>query len=150
MITLTQGNLLEVNVEALVNPVNTVGVMGKGIALQFKRAFPQNFKAYKRACDDGELAPGKMFVFQVDLNDSLKYVVNFPTKKHWRDKSRIEYIQDGLAALAVAIKELQIKSIAIPALGCGCGGLCWNQVRPLIEEAFTGLSDVTAFLYEPL
>jgi O-acetyl-ADP-ribose deacetylase (regulator of RNase III) len=123
MIIEAKGNLLDAQVEALVNTVNTVGVMGKGIALQFKKAFPENFQTYERACEAGEVAPGKMFVFETGSLNGPKYIFNFPTKRHWRAPSRIEDIASGLQALVKDIVRLQIKSIALPPLGCGNGGL---------------------------
>lgn len=149
MLEITRGNLLDAQVDALVNTVNTVGVMGKGIALQFKKAFPENFEAYKKECDAGRLQPGKMFVFQVGGITKPRYIVNFPTKKHWRGKSRIEYVRDGLKALVADVRRLSIESIAIPPLGCGMGGLRWSEVRRLIEDAFADLTEVRAYLYEP-
>ena len=149
MITLTEGNLLKSEAEALVNTVNTVGVMGKGIALQFKKAFPDNFAEYAKACKLGIVVPGTMFVTKTaDLIDP-KYIINFPTKKHWRGKSQVEYVQDGLKDLIKVVKDKKIKSIAIPPLGCGLGGLPWEQVHRLIVEAFEALSDVEVFLYPP-
>ncbi|MCI0445689.1 macro domain-containing protein [bacterium] len=149
MITVTKGNLLEADVEALVNTVNSVGYMGKGIALQFKKAFPQNFLAYQKACRRKEVSPGKMFVFETDSMVNPKYVINFPTKRHWRGKSQIEYIQSGLKALVGEIKKRGIKSVAIPPLGSGLGGLNWNIVKPMIEKAFKNLSEIEVLLFEP-
>lgn len=150
MIERTCGNLLEADVEALVNTVNTVGVMGKGIALQFKKAFPENFKAYKKACDAQELHPGKMLVVEThELPGVAKYIINFPTKRHWRGKSKMEDIESGLAALVDEVRNYQIKSIAVPPLGCGNGGLRWSEVLPRIESAFETLPDVRVLVYEP-
>ncbi len=149
MIEITRGNLLKADVEALVNTVNTVGVMGKGIALQFKQAFPENYRAYRRAYERGELEPGRMFVFETGRMVNPRYIVNFPTKRHWRNKSRLEDVRAGLDALAGEVRERGITSIAIPPLGCGNGGLAWEVVRPLIEEAMAKVSDVRALLYEP-
>jgi O-acetyl-ADP-ribose deacetylase (regulator of RNase III) len=143
------GNLLAAEVEALVNTVNTVGVMGKGIALQFKRAYPANFSAYKAACDRGEVRPGHMFVFDAGTPGPRRYIVNFPTKRHWRDPSRVEDIESGLDALVAAVAEHRIGSIAIPALGCGNGGLDWREVRPLIERACARMPAVRAVVYPP-
>ncbi len=153
MIELVRGNLLEANTEALVNTVNCVGVMGKGIALQFRQAFPENFKRYKKACDLGEVKPGTMYVFDrgglASTPSEPRYIINFPTKTHWRGKSKIEYVITGLEALVHEVKALNIRSIAIPPLGCGNGGLDWNDVRPQIEAAFADLMDVHVRLYEP-
>lgn len=125
MIILKQGNLLEDEAEALVNTVNCVGVMGKGIALQFKLAFPEVFSEYEKACRREEVQPGKMHVVSTKLLFNPKYVINFPTKRHWKNKSRMEDIEAGLVDLIKVVKELEIKSIAIPPLGCGNGGLNW-------------------------
>ena len=153
MITLAKGNLLEAPAEALVNTVNCVGVMGKGIALQFKQAFPENFKAYKQACNRDEVEPGKMFVFDrggLDLKPGEpRYLINFPTKRHWKGKSKMEDIESGLTALIEEIARLNIRSVAIPPLGCGNGGLDWADVRPRIEAAFADLPDVRVSLFEP-
>jgi O-acetyl-ADP-ribose deacetylase (regulator of RNase III) len=149
MVVITKGNILQADAEALVNTVNCVGYMGKGIALQFKQAFPENFKAYERACKAKQVQPGQMFVFEIGSMIGPKYVINFPTKQHWRGKSKMEDIQTGLKALVEQVKRLNIKSIAVPPLGCGLGGLDWNNVRPLIKEAFLEVPDVQVFLYPP-
>jgi O-acetyl-ADP-ribose deacetylase (regulator of RNase III) len=149
MIQIQRGNLLEADAEALVNTVNCVGVMGKGIALQFKQAFPDNFRDYEKACQHKEVVPGKMLTFKTGTLLMPQYIINFPTKRHWRGKSRIEDIKSGLSALIAEVKRLRIKSIALPPLGCGNGGLAWNQVRLLIESAFSALPLVKVFLYEP-
>lgn len=149
MIEFRQGDILRADAEALVNTVNCVGVMGRGIALQFKKAFPENFKAYRAACERKALQPGRVFVF--DLGDLLnpRYIVNFPTKRHWKGKSRIEDIDAGLAALVQEVRRLSINSIALPPLGCGLGGLDWNDVRPRIQCAFRELPEVTVLVFEP-
>jgi O-acetyl-ADP-ribose deacetylase (regulator of RNase III) len=149
MMQLKSGNLLEADVEALVNTVNCVGVMGKGIALQFKRAFPDNTRAYELACKSKELVPGRMLVFETGTPENPKLIVNFPTKDHWKGKSTIEFIQMGLKALIDEIAKRRINSIAIPALGCGNGGLDWSNVFPLIEEAFCSLPEVAVHVYPP-
>jgi O-acetyl-ADP-ribose deacetylase (regulator of RNase III) len=149
MIKHTTGNLLEADVEAIVNTVNTVGVMGKGIALQFKRAFPDNFRAYARACRLGEIRLGKMFVQDNVSLHGPRFIINFPTKSHWKGPSKLEDIRAGLRSLVETIKEYGIKSIAVPPLGCGLGGLNWSDVRPLIEGALEPLSDVDVLLYGP-
>ncbi len=148
MIEYKQGNLLEENIEALVNTVNCVGVMGKGIALQFKQAFPENFKQYKKACDAKEVQPGQMFITSTGKLFP-KYIINFPTKRHWRGKSKIEDIESGLKALVKSVKQFNIKSIAIPPLGCGNGGLNWAQVKPMIANAFAELQNVKVVIFEP-
>lgn len=149
MIKLKRGNLLEQDAEALVNAVNCVGVMGAGIALQFRKAFPQNFKVYETACKRGEVRPGFTLVFETCQAVSPRYIINFPTKRHWRDKSRIADIEAGLVALVGEVKGRVIRSIAVPALGCGLGGLEWSEVRPRIEEAFSSLPEVKVWLFEP-
>lgn len=149
MIRIARGNLLEAPVEAMVNTVNCVGYMGKGIALQFKQAFPANFKAYEAACKLGEVTPGKMLVHDHGMLIEPRYVINFPTKRHWRGKSKIEDIESGLAALVEEVRERGIRSIAIPPLGCGLGGLDWKEVRPRIEAAFAALPDVHVHIYAP-
>jgi len=148
MIEHKQGNLLEADAEALVNTVNCVGAMGKGIALQFKLAFPENFKEYAKACRHEEVKLGCMFT--VPTGELYpRYIINFPTKDHWRGSSRIEDIRAGLVALVEEIKRLEISSVAIPPLGCGNGGLRWSEVRPLIEEAMAAMPDVHVLLFAP-
>ena len=149
MIEETKGNLLESDAVALVNTVNCVGFMGKGIALQFKQAFPDNFKAYQKACKANEVRPGKMFTWKSDDLFRERFIINFPTKRHWRGKSRMEDIKTGLAALVEDVKRLGIQSIAIPPLGCGLGGLPWGEVRALIVDAFKQLPEVRVLLYAP-
>ncbi len=149
MIEYTSGNILQCEADALVNTVNCVGVMGRGIALQFKHAYPENFKAYAAACQRKAVQPGRMFVFDTGQLTPPRFIVNFPTKRHWRGKSRIEDIESGLADLVKVIREKDIRSIAIPPLGSGLGGLEWNDVRPRIERALAGLADVQVFVFEP-
>ena len=147
---LTPGDLLaRDSVDAIVNTVNCVGVMGKGIALQFKSKWPANFKAYKAACDAGEVRLGRMFVF--DSGGLLKpnFIINFPTKDHWRGKSDLESIRTGLEDLVQVIQRHQIRSIAVPPLGCGNGGLDWEDVRPMVEAAFARIPGVDVFLFAP-
>lgn len=141
------GNLLHAEVEALVNPVNTDGVMGKGLALQFKKAFPEAFKSYERACAAGELRPGRVHV--VERLTAPRFIINFPTKQHWRQPSRIEYIQDGLQDLVAQLRAHRVRSVAIPPLGCGNGGLAWSDVRPLIVAALMDLDEVRVLLFAP-
>lgn len=149
MITFTQGNLLDAPAEALVNTVNTVGVMGKGVALMFKEAFPENFKAYEAACTKHEVQVGHMFVTRRDSLIGPKWIINFPTKKHWRQPSNIDWIESGLDDLKRVIIECKIRSIAIPPLGSGNGGLNWENVKPKIENALGSLSDVQVIVFEP-
>lgn len=149
MITFTQGNLLEARAEALVNTVNTVGVMGKGIALMFKERFGENFRRYAAACKAGEVRTGKMFITEVNELGGPRWIVNFPTKQHWRGNSRMEWITEGLQDLRRFLVENEVKSIAIPPLGAGNGGLDWADVRPRIETALAGLgTEITVF--EPI
>lgn len=146
----TQGDLLkQQDVDAVVNTVNCVGVMGKGIALQFKKKWPDNFNAYLAACESKIVKPGKMFIYNAGALARPKYIINFPTKKHWKGKSQIEYIQDGLIDLVAQIKALNINSIAVPPLGCGNGGLDWKDVKILIINAFNAIPDVEVRLFEP-
>ncbi|MDZ7725943.1 MAG: macro domain-containing protein [candidate division KSB1 bacterium] len=149
MITFAQGDILKADAEALVNTVNTVGVMGKGIALQFKKAYPENYNVYKKACDHGDLKPGKLLVYDRHSFTHPRYIINFPTKTHWKSKSRYEYIESGLETLKHEIKRYQIHSIAVPPLGSGLGGLDWNRVRTLITQYLEPLKDVQIFVYEP-
>lgn len=143
------GNMLEAETEALVNTVNTVGVMGKGIALQFKERFPMNFKIYAAACKKGEMVVGKMLVVKENSLKGEKIIINFPTKIEWFKKSQYSYIEDGLKDLAKVIEEYNIKSIAIPPLGCGNGGLRWEKVKPMMDKYLGQLSNVTIQIYEP-
>lgn len=149
MIKFKIGDILPEDTEALVNTVNCVGVMGRGMALQFKKAFPDNFKSYSTACKRREVQPGRMFVFETDQLANPRYIINFPTKRHWRDKSRMEDIDAGLIALAAEIRSHNIHSIAIPALGCGLGGLDWFEVRPRIEKMLEQFGDLKAIVFEP-
>lgn len=149
MITLISGNILESNAEAIVNTVNCVGVMGRGIALQFKNAHPENFNQYKKACDAGEVEPGKMLVHETRSLHGPRWIINFPTKRHWKGASKIGDIKLGLTALAEEVRSRGIKTIAIPPLGAGLGGLDWGLVRPLIVSTFEAMPGVTALVYEP-
>lgn len=148
MIEYTQGNILQADAEALVNTVNCVGVMGRGIALHFKYAYPANFKAYVAACKREEIQPGRMFVHDTG-RPAPRWIINFPTKRHWRGKSRIEDIESGMGALVHEIEARGIRSVAIPPLGSGLGGLAWSDVRPVIEAALADMPDVRVTLYEP-
>ena len=149
MLREAEGNLLDAPVDAVVNTVNTVGVMGKGIALQFKQAYPDNFRAYEAACRRGEVQLGQMFVFETGLLGQPRLIVNFPTKKHWRARSKLSDVRAGLADLRRVIAEYKISSIAVPPLGCGNGGLDWRDVRPLIAEALADLPGVDVVVYPP-
>ena len=149
MITFTQGNLLEADVQAVVNTVNTVGIMGRGIALMFKERFPDNFEAYVRACSAGGVQVGRMFVTENTEFLGPQWIINFPTKTHWRVKTRIEWIEEGLKDLVRTIRDRNIHSIAIPPLGCGNGGLDWQDVRPAIVSALEEVEGLDAVVYEP-
>lgn len=149
MIEYQTGDIIVEDAEALVNTVNCVGIMGRGIALQFKNAFPDNFKAYEAACNRGEVQPGRMFVFETGQLTCPRYIINFPTKRHWRGKSRLSDIEAGLDALASEIKSRGIRSVAIPPLGSGLGGLQWTDVRQRIERALSALPDVSIVVFEP-
>lgn len=148
MIDFKTGDILQADVEALVNTVNCVGIMGRGVALQFKNAFPENFESYKVACARSEVQPGKMFVYETGEFTNPKYIINFPTKRHWRGKSRMEDIESGLRALVEEIRTRRIRSIAIPPLGSGLGGLNWADVRKRIVAALDGL-DADVLVFEP-
>ncbi len=149
MIRYTQGNLLDAEVDAVVNTVNTVGIMGKGIALMFKERYPDNFKAYETASKRGEIKVGHMFVVPTSELSGPQWIINFPTKKHWLHPSKLEWIAEGLKDLRKVMEERDIRSIAIPPLGSGNGGLDWSDVRPLIEAEFIELTDVDIIVYEP-
>jgi O-acetyl-ADP-ribose deacetylase (regulator of RNase III) len=149
MITYHQGNLIEAPVEALVNTVNTVGVMGKGIALMFKEAFPENFRIYETAAKRKEIRVGHMFVTESSRFDGPRWIINFPSKKHWRQPSRLEWITEGLADLRRVIEDKGIRSIALPPIGCGNGGLDWGDVRPEIERALAPRSGIDIQVFAP-
>src|SRR5208337_1096153 len=150
MIRYKTGDILEEYAEAVVNTVNCVGFMGRGISLQFKKAWPENFKAYAAACRRQEVQPGRMFVFETGRLTNPRYIINFPTKRHWRGKSRLEDIDAGLTALVGEIRERKIRSVAIPPLGAGLGGLDWSIVRARIEEAMHDLAEVVIVVFEPV
>jgi O-acetyl-ADP-ribose deacetylase (regulator of RNase III) len=150
MFQLVRGNLLQCQAEALVNTVNAQGIMGKGVALQFRHAFPEMYKAYKKACQDGNVQPGKMFIYKVSSSKNPQYIINFPTKRNWRSKSRMEDIEIGLKALVADVQKLGIHSVAVPPLGCGLGGLSWPAVRQRMESTFQELPDVDWLVYEPV
>lgn len=149
MIASATGNLVESSADALVNPVNCVGVMGKGLALAFKRAFPGNFRASAQACRRGEVQPGRILVVATESPVPPRFILNFPTKRHWRDASRVQDIASGLEVLATVIRERRIGSVAVPPLGCGLGGLDWAEVRPRIEAILGALERVELRVYEP-
>ena len=143
------GDLLAANVEALVNAVNTVGMMSQGVSLTFKQKFPDNFDAYRRACEAGELTPGRMFIVDRGAQMSPRWIINFPTKQHWSDPSRVEDIRAGLVDLVEQLRARGIRSVAVPALGCGMGGLSWPEVKPMIADAFYNSTDVHVLVYPP-
>lgn len=150
MIEIAKGNLLEAPVEALVNTVNTQGIMGKGIALQFKQAFPAMFREYEKACKAGEVRLGKVHVYDLGgLTGGPRWIFNFPTKGHWRERSRLVDIEAGLGDLVATVRRLKIRSIAVPPVGCGNGGLSWADVLPRIQAAFAELPDVNVQLFAP-
>lgn len=149
MIEYKTGDILAEDAEALVNTVNCVGFMGRGIALEFKRAWPENFKAYTAACRRSEVQPGRMLVYETGRLDNPRFIVNFPTKRHWRNKSRIEDIEAGLDSLVEEVEKRGIRSMAVPPLGAGLGGLEWPEVRARIGRALGGLSDVKVVVFEP-
>ena len=145
MIEIRHTDIFRDDAAALVNPVNCFGVMGAGLARAFRDRFPANYTAYRRFCNQRRLAPGKLFIH----SERERIIVNLPTKKHFRDPSRLTYIRDGMTALAAAVGERGIDSIAIPALGCGLGDLRWRAVRPIIEDAMAELPEVSVRLYPP-
>ena len=149
MIKYKQGDLLASNAEAIVNTVNCVGVMGRGIALQFKKQYPENFKFYEAACKRGDVVAGKMLVYETGSLINPRYIINFPTKRHWKGASRIDDIEKGLRDLIKVIQTNQIMSIAVPPLGCGLGGLEWSEVKPRIEATVGQLTNVDVVVFEP-
>lgn len=149
MMEFTAGDILQDDAQAVVNTVNCVGIMGRGIALQFKHQFPDNFKQYAAACKRSEVRPGAMFVCETGNLTGPRYIINFPTKRHWKGASRIEDIEAGLDDLVRVVLDKGITSLALPPLGCGLGGLDWSQVKPLIAKKLATLSDVRIKVYEP-
>tara|TARA_B100001094_G_scaffold52702_1_gene48168 strand:- start:2001 stop:3083 length:1083 start_codon:yes stop_codon:yes gene_type:complete len=149
MIRYQTGNILHDQADAIINTVNTVGVMGKGLALQFKKAFPYNFKVYKNACDQKLFTIGNVLTVPVNSITPPFYIINFPTKSHWKGKSKLEYIQQGLESLKAEVKRLELKSVAIPALGSGLGGLPWQQVEELLIKSLADLPDIDWIIYPP-
>jgi len=148
MISFKTGNIIESKADMLVNTVNSKGVMGKGIALQFKEHYPENFKLYKRAVEEGIVKPGKVFIAKINTHRGVKYIANFATKNHWRNPSRVEWIKSGLDDLKKQLLELPVKSIAIPPLGCGHGGLKWEVVKPLIVDSLKEMN-LEVIIHEP-
>ncbi len=149
MVRYTTGNILDSNADALVNTVNEVGVMGKGVALQFREAFPANTRAYEQACKAGLVRVGRMFVTENEALTGPRWIINFPTKKHWRHPSQMDWIREGLVDLILVVREKGIESIAVPPLGCGNGGLVWDHVRLEIESAAIQVPDVDFIVYQP-
>jgi O-acetyl-ADP-ribose deacetylase (regulator of RNase III) len=149
MISYTKGNLLKAPAEALVNTVNTVGVMGKGIALMFKDRFDRNFELYAHACKAKQVKVGRMFVTETGELDGPRWIINFPTKDHWKGNSRLEWVEAGLQDLKRVLRERKIRSVAVPPLGAGNGGLDWPTVRARIDAAFADVDDVEVLVYEP-
>jgi O-acetyl-ADP-ribose deacetylase (regulator of RNase III) len=150
MIELHFGDILKANADALVNPVNCVGVMGRGLALHFKTAYPRMFECYQAVCKRGELKPGTVLTCDLRRTEQPHYVINFPTKRDWRAKSRIEDIESGLQALVAEVRRLGVQSVAVPPLGCGLGALAWDDVRPRIERAFVETPQVKVLLFQPM
>jgi O-acetyl-ADP-ribose deacetylase (regulator of RNase III) len=142
-------NLLDCEADALINTVNCVGVMGKGIALQFKKAWPENFKSYASACKSGVVVTGKMHIFETGTLTPPRFIINFPTKAHWKEKSKIEYIEAGLQDLKTVLRARGISSVAVPPLGCGSGGLAWEDVWPRMKRVFEGMPEIHVYLYPP-
>jgi O-acetyl-ADP-ribose deacetylase (regulator of RNase III) len=153
MIETARGDVLEADTEAVVNSVNCAGAMGRGIALQFREAFPENYRRYKQVCDAGDLSPGEVFVHDrgglFGASGGPRYVINLATIDHWTDRSSLETVASGLDALVRAIDDRGIDSVALPPIGCGYGGLDWADVRAAIEARFEGRSDVRAVVYPP-
>lgn len=138
-----QGNIFDAETDSFVNPVNCAGVMGKGLALEFKKRFPTNFSVYKEECSHSRLFPGKVFSF----NENGKTIFNFPTKDHWKENSNYKDIERGLNSLVVEILRSEVKSVAIPALGCGLGGLDFGKVSILIQRALIVINNIEVFVY---
>lgn len=149
MIRYVSGDLLKSGADVLVNPVNCVGVMGKGLALEFKRRYPLNFQEYEAACSRSAIRPGRMFAFETGEGVPPQIIINFPTKRHWKDGSRLEDIALGLVDLATELMSRQLRTVAVPALGCGNGGLAWSEVRSLIESELGRLITPDIYVYTP-
>ena len=150
MIVFTTGNILKSNAEAIVNPVNTVGVMGKGLALQFKNLFPDMYKQYYNLCRENKIKIGVVSVYKINNLLGQKYIINFPTKKHWKEKSSIDYIYSGLHSLVDFLNTHNVESIAIPPLGCGNGGLPWDMVKQAMLEVLSGIDNTSITIYKPI
>ena len=148
LIEYKRGDIFKENVEALVNPVNCVGIMGAGLALQFKKVYSENFRLYAAACQQGKVQPGQMFITRFGISSNPKWIINFPTKRHWRNKSRIEDIVSGLVTLREEVLSKDIQSIAIPPLGCGLGGLKWADVWPHIASSMMCIGNVRVVIFE--
>ncbi len=149
MITFKQGDIFTEDVQAIINPVNCVGVMGAGLALQFKNKFPANYQAYRKACQRGDLKPGTLFVHDQGQQSIPRYIINFPTKKHWKDASKLRDIEAGLQALFQETRARNIQSMSIPAIGAGLGGLDWKDVKPRIQNSLDSLTEVAITILEP-
>lgn len=150
MLHYRHGNLLEANAEAYVNPVNTVGVMGKGLALAFKNRFPTAFDAYRKACNEGRVRIGSVFVYErPESTGRPRVILHVPTKRHWREPSQMSFVEQGLEALVDTVRQRGILSVAVPALGCGLGGLAWAEVRPRMVQALQALPHVEVYLFLP-
>ena len=145
MIEFSEGSLFDSGAAALVNPVNVVGVMGKGLALEFSKRFPKASADYRAACADGRMKLGQVFAAE----EGGVTILHFPTKQHWRNPSKLEYIMEGLHSLVETLRSRGIASVAVPPLGCGCGGLDWARVRPLIVSALDRLPEVQVLIYGP-
>lgn len=145
MVTFVKGDIFKSPAQVLTNTVNCVGVMGKGVALEFKNRYPKMFNDYKLKCDQNNVKPGQPYLWE---DDSVQ-VLNFPTKRHWKDNSLLQDIEDGLKHLASSYEQMGIQSIAMPALGCGLGGLKWSEVQPLIVKHLGTLPDLDVYVYEP-
>lgn len=149
MIRITHGDIFKSYAEALVCPVNLKGVMGAGLALKFNREFPHYGESYRRACTNGTLHTRSVHVFTYDAEHNTKFIISFPTKTHWKFPSTLKLVELGLGYLTREISDRRIASLAIPALGCGLGGLPWETVREAIEKAFSTISEVDVELYAP-
>jgi O-acetyl-ADP-ribose deacetylase (regulator of RNase III) len=145
VVTFVKGDIFKSPAQVLTNTVNCVGVMGKGVALEFKNRYPQMFGDYKSKCDQGKVKPGQPYLWE----DDSAQVLNFPTKRHWRDSSLLQDVEDGLKYLAASYEQMGIQSIAMPALGCGLGGLEWSEVQPLFVKYMGTLPDLDVYVYEP-
>lgn len=139
-----KGDIFEADTQTIVNTVNCVGVMGKGLALEFKKRYPKMYEEYRKEYEKGRLDIGRLHLYK---DNSNHWILNFPTKKHWRQKSRLEYIRKGLETFAEKYRDWGIKSIAFPQLGCQLGGLNWKDVKPIMEHYLKNLPDLSAVIY---